>query len=204
MTRFRRFAAIPLLVVLCLVVSLLTTRVAGLSVVPRSPAVVGVLNLDLLLQGLERRQGLQEQFDQKREAIRASLQQKLDVLNRAKDELAALEGTPDYEQRRIEVRKMEAMLSAEEAYEANKLAMEDARAVQELYLQITTELKTFCETNEIDLVLLDSSPASEFPRTEDGRILNNQQTMQAIASWETMYVNPQIDITADFIAYMNR
>jgi Skp family chaperone for outer membrane proteins len=202
MPRIRTLAVVPLLIALCVVVTLVTTRVTGVSLVPQKPAVVGVLNLDSLLAGLDRRQDLQDEFRQREQEITATLQAKLDQINAEKEELAALEGTPDYQRRREALRRREAMLAAESAYEREKLLKEDVEAVQDLYLEITAELKTFSEANGIDLVLIDSSPAERFP-VRDGRILNNEQTMQAIASWETIYVSPQIDITDDLIVYMN-
>ncbi len=205
MHRFRQFAVLPLVLVLCVVVTAVTTRVTGVALTPQSPAVVGVLNLDRLLSGLDRAAAMKGEFKTRQEAIVAALRAKAEDLDQDKLDAEALQGTPGYETMLKELRRREAMLAAEQAYEVDMINMQDAQAMQTMYMEIVGELKTFCETNSIDLVIIDSSPPpAGFPRSNDGRILANQQTLQAIASWETMYVNPDIDITNDFMAYMNR
>ncbi len=206
MHRFRQFAVLPLVLVLGVVVTAVTTRVTtGVALTPQNPAVVGVLNLDRLLSGLDRAEVMKEKFRIRQEAIVAAIRAKKENLDQDKTDAEALQGTPEYETVLKELRRREAMLAAEQAYEVDMINMQDAQAMQTMYMEIVGELKTFCETNSIDLVVIDSSPpAAGFPRSNDGRILANQQTLQAIASWETMYVSPDIDITNDFMAYMNR
>jgi len=179
------------------------TANAGATIAPDGPTVVTVLDLEKVLNGLDRIKQSRDEFQKRQADIEAELQNLNSEIEDLKSNRDVM--TPDskeYKQISTEIELKSVLLQARSTYESEKLHRDDVLAMQKYYQEIVAGLADFAKENGIDLVTLASKPG-DFPVDAQGRILNAQQTQQLMLSWQTMYIDPDIDITDRFIEYMN-
>ncbi|MCK4873806.1 MAG: OmpH family outer membrane protein [Phycisphaerales bacterium] len=170
---------------------------------PDRAPVVAVVDLGRLLNGLDIVREGNEELQARQVMIDEESRLASEKLDKLRSNIEALpENSSAREEAQAEYELQGLTLQAKRTYELEKLRRDDSLLLQEIYTEIRAAIKTYSEANGIDIVFRDSSP-SDFPRDSENRILNAQQTGQLMTSWQTIYVNPQFDITDDLIAFMN-
>jgi Skp family chaperone for outer membrane proteins len=85
---------------------------------------------------------------------------------------------------------------------AEKVDIEAALTMQDLYRSVKAAAAQMATTNRFDLVLVDDSQG-EIITSSEARVSRMDQVRQQIAARRMLYVNPTIDITEDLIQRMN-
>ena len=131
----------------------------------------------------EKAKGLQQQLEGANDAQRSNIESQLiDLQEQAA--LAAL----NYQ--------------AWQTISAEKVDIEAALSMQDLYRSVKTAAAQMATTNRYDLVLVDDSQG-DLSMSSEARVTRMDQIRQQIAARRLLYVNPAIDITEDLIQRMN-
>ena len=85
---------------------------------------------------------------------------------------------------------------------SDKIDIESALVMQDLYRSVKTAAAQMASTNRYDVVLVDDSQG-ELRLDGESRMSRVDQVRQQIASRRMLFVNPVIDITNDLITRMN-
>ncbi len=199
MTRFA--STTNLLLVGMIALSVLALTVGAARIVPSSravpPAMIAVIRLDAVIDGLDERRARQTLLDQMQSETAARIGQLAAELADKDDQYNIL---PDAEKPKAykEIRKLKFRLDFERNFAKSELDEVLGEMFAELFNKIDDSVDQIAVQNGYTLVISDDSSAVVPTRG----ILSSDAT-RAITRRRVLYVAPEHDITADVIAYMN-
>lgn len=190
----------PLSLVLLLAAGLLAFRtMANRSAALAEPTAVASVNLEEIFLGLAYRsaadadlillaESLDGQGDGKREAIEM-LAQDLELFP---------PGSPQHQSASQDIAKLTYELQAYLDYAVRKLDGRKARTLWTIYDEIKNTIEAIAVDQGYDFVIVDDSVV-RLPTD-----VSEAETMRQISARRLLYTDPQVDITRDVIARMNR
>ena len=156
---------------------------------------VAVIDIKYILENHNRfkqaMEGLKKQFDQAGEQLKAeriSIQEMEMKLRELKP------ATPDYNQLDEEVNRAKAEWTLKANKQKKEIRKNESQILWNVYYEVKTETKRYCEQNRIDLVI-----------SFNGEPVDPQQPQQVVrgVSKPIVYNHPGIDITPHVLASLN-
>ena len=174
---------------------------AGRAAAP-APAVVAVVRIEPLFDGLKQRAEAAAGVDQLLGEIETEVQARREEIETLKEEHSNTVDATDREaladKIAIETLKNDFWLqTAKREHELDK-----AVRLQDLYKKIFDAIQTLALTEGYDLVIVDDS-GDVLPFDRSSRVVPQVQVLQQLARRKVLFVNPTLDITEDLIMRMN-
>ena len=174
---------------------------AGRAAAP-APAVVTVVRIKPLFDGLKERADAEAAVDRLLGEIETEAQARQEAIEALRQEYS---NTVDATEREaladtiaMETLKNDSWLqTAKQKHELDK-----AVYLQDLYKKIFDAIQTLALTEGYDLVIVDDSGAA-LPFYRSSRVLPQDQVRQQLTRRKVLFVNPTLDITEDLIMRMN-
>ncbi len=174
---------------------------AGRAAAP-DPAVVAVVRIGPLFDGLKQRAEAAAGVDQLLGEIETEAQARQAAIETLREEhgntVDATERETLADEIALETLKNDSWLrTAKREHELDK-----AVRLQDLYKKVFDAIQTLALTEGYDLVIVDDSGA-ELTFERNSRVLPQVQLVQKLAMLNVVFVNPSLDITEDMIMRMN-
>ena len=174
---------------------------AGRAAAP-GPAVVAVVRIGPLFDGLKQRAEAAAGVDQLLGEIETEVQARKESIEALREEHSNTVDAADREtladEIALETLKNDFWLqTAKREHELDK-----AVRLQDLYKKVFDAIQTLALTEGYDLVIVDDS-AAELTFERSSRVLPQAQVLQQLAMRKLLFVNPSLDITEDLIMRMN-
>ena len=174
---------------------------AGRAAAP-TPAVVAVVRIEPLFDGLKQRAEAAAGVDQLLGEIETEVRARREAIETLKEEHSNTVDATDREaladKIAIETLKNDFWLqTAKREHELDK-----AVRLQDLYKKIFDAIQTLALTEGYDLVIVDDS-GDVLPFDRSSRVVPQVQVLQQLARRKVLFVNPTLDITEDLIMRMN-
>ncbi len=174
---------------------------AGRTAAP-TPAVVAVVRIEPLFDGLKQRAEAAAGVDQLLGEIETEVQARQEAIEALREEHS---NTVDATEREVladkiamETLKNDSWLqTAKRGHEVDK-----AVRLQDLYKKVFDAIQTLAMTEGYDLVIVDDSGAA-LPFDRSSRVVPQVQVLQQLTRRKVLFVNPTLDITEDLIMRMN-
>ncbi len=193
---------LPVFVIMVLLAVMVGYEVfAGRAAAP-GPAVIAVVRIDPLFDGLKQTADAEGAIDRLRSEIETEVQTRQAAIETLREEHS---NTVDATEREaladniaLETLKNDFWLqTARREHE-----LEKAVRLQDLYKKVFDAIQTLALTEGYDLVIVDDSGA-ELTFERSSRVLPQVQVCQKLAMRKVLFVNPTLDITEDLIMRMN-
>ena len=174
---------------------------AGRAAAP-GPAVVAVVRIGPLFDGLKQRAEAAAGVDQLLGEIETEVQARKESIEALREEHSNTVDAADREtladEIALETLKNDFWLqTAKREHELDK-----AIRLQDLYKKVFDAIQTLALTEGYDLVIVDDS-GDELPFDRSSRVVPQVQVLQQLARRKVLFVNPTLDITEDLIMRMN-
>ena len=174
---------------------------AGRAAAP-TPAVVAVVRIEPLFDGLKQRAEAAAGVDQLLGEIETEAQARQEAIEALREEhsnaVDATEREALADKIAMETLKNDSWLqTARREHELDK-----AVRLQDLYKKVFDAIQTLALTEGYDLVIVDDS-GDELPFDRSSRVVPQVQVLQQLARRKVLFVNPTLDITEDLIMRMN-
>ncbi len=174
---------------------------AGRAAAP-DPAVVAVVRIGPLFDGLKQRAEAAAGVDQLLGEIETEAQARQEAIEALKEEhsntVDAMEREALADKIRLETLKNDSWLqTARREHELDK-----AVRLQDLYKKVFDAIQTLALTEGYDLVIVDDS-GDALPFDRSSRVVPQVQVLQQLTRRKVLFVNPTLDITEDLIMRMN-
>ncbi len=174
---------------------------AGRAAAP-GPAVVAVVRIGPLFDGLKQRAEAAAGVDQLLGEIETEVQARKESIEALREEHSNTVDAADREtladEIALETLKNDFWLqTAKREHELDK-----AIRLQDLYKKVFDAIQTLAMTEGYDLVIVDDS-GDELPFDRSSRVVPQVQVLQQLARRKVLFVNPTLDITEDLIMRMN-
>ena len=179
------------------------------------PAVVVTVNLGHVIENLTQRADSDARLRKMRDELLAEQDRKQKEVKameeKAKGLQQQLEAANDAQRKEIESQLIDLQEQAAlaalnyqawQTISAEKVDIEAALSMQDLYRSVKTAAAQMATTNRYDLVLVDDSQG-DLSMSSESRVSRMEQVRQQIAARRMLYANPAIDITEDLIQRMN-
>lgn len=179
------------------------------------PTVVVTVNLGQVMENLTQRADSDARLKKMRDELLAEQERRQNEVRvmeeKAKGLQAQMEGATDARKREIEGQLLDLQEQAAlaalnyqawQTISAEKVDIEAALTMQDLYRSVKAAAAQMATTNRYDLVLVDDSQG-DLSMSGESRVSRMDQVRQQIAARRMLYVNPIIDITEDLIQRMN-
>jgi Skp family chaperone for outer membrane proteins len=170
---------------------------------PSRAPVVATVDLAALINGMDTMKAKvaeveahERQISDMLQSLRSeieALQSDLDILPPGSDDFVEAQKALDLKQITYQVRR---------SYESEAAARDRVLVLQDAYRSMVDRIDDFAAEAGIDIIILSSKPG-QFPVDSEGRILNFEQTQRAMATWQTLYIGEEFDITDDLLEYLN-
>ncbi|MCH7847804.1 MAG: OmpH family outer membrane protein [Planctomycetes bacterium] len=174
---------------------------AGRAAAP-GPAVVAVVRIGPLFDGLKQRAEAAAGVDQLLGEIETEVQARKESIEALREEHSNTVDAADREtladEIALETLKNDFWLqTAKREHELDK-----AIRLQDLYKKVFDAIQTLAMTEGYDIVIVDDS-GDELPFDRSSRVVPQVQVLQQLARRKVLFVNPTLDITEDLIMRMN-
>ena len=174
---------------------------AGRAAAP-GPAVVAVVRIGPLFDGLKQRAEAAAGVDQLLGEIETEVQARKESIEALREEHSNTVDAADREtladEIALETLKNDFWLqTAKREHELDK-----AVRLQDLYKKVFDAIQTLAMTEGYDIVIVDDS-GDELPFDRSSRVVPQVQVLQQLARRKVLFVNPSLDITEDLIMRMN-
>ena len=174
---------------------------AGRAAAP-TPAVVAVVRIEPLFDGLKQRAEAAAGVDQLLGEIETEAQARQEAIEALREEhrntVDATEREAVADTIAMETLKNDSWLqTAKQKHELDK-----AVYLQNLYKKVFDAIQTLALTEGYDLVIVDDS-GDALPFVRSSRVVPQVQVLQQLTSRKVLFVNPTLDITEDLIMRMN-
>ncbi len=174
---------------------------AGRAAAP-GPAVVAVVRIGPLFDGLKQRAEAAAGVDQLLDQIETEAQARQEAIEALKEEHGNTVDATDREaladKIALETLKNDSWLqTAKREHELDK-----AVRLQDLYKKVFDAIQTLAMTEGYDLVIVDDS-GDALPFDRSSRVVPQVQVLQQLTRRKVLFVNPTLDITEDLIMRMN-
>ncbi len=174
---------------------------AGRAAAP-NPAVVAVVRIGPLFDGLKQRAAAAAGVDQLLDQIETEAQARQEAIETLKEEHGNTVDATDREtladKIALDTLKNDSWLqTAKREHELDK-----AVRLQDLYKKVFDAIQTLAMTEGYDLVIVDDS-GDALPFDRSSRLVPQAQVLQQLAMRKVLFVNPTLDITEDLIMRMN-
>ena len=174
---------------------------AGRAAAP-GPAVVAVVRIGPLFDGLKQKADAEGDIDRLRSEIETEVQTRQAAIETLREEHRNTVDATDREALAdniaLETLKNDFWLqTAKREHELDK-----AIRLQDLYKKVFDAIQTLAMTEGYDLVIVDDS-GDELPFDRSSRVVPQVQVLQQLARRKVLFVNPTLDITEDLIMRMN-
>ena len=174
---------------------------AGRAAAP-GPAVVAVVRIGPLFDGLKQRAEAAAGVDQLLGEIETEVQARKESIEALREEHSNTVDAADREtladEIALETLKNDFWLqTAKREHE-----LEQAVRLQDLYKKVFDAIQTLAMTEGYDIVIVDDS-GDELPFDRSSRVVPQVQVLQQLARRKVLFVNPTLDITEDLIMRMN-
>ena len=174
---------------------------AGRAAAP-GPAVVAVVRIGPLFDGLKQRAEAAAGVDQLLGEIETEVQARKESIEALREEHSNTVDAADREALAdniaLETLKNDSWLqTAKREHELDK-----AVRLQDLYKKVFDAIQTLAMTEGYDLVIVDDS-GDALPFDRSSRVVPQVQVLQQLARRKVLFVNPTLDITEDLIMRMN-
>ena len=174
---------------------------AGRAAAP-GPAVVAVVRIGPLFDGLKQRAEAAAGVDQLLGEIETEVQARKESIEALREEHSNTVDAADREtladEIALETLKNDFWLqTAKREHELDK-----AIRLQDLYKKVFDAIQTLAMTEGYDIVIVDDS-GDELPFDRSSRVGPQVQVLQQLARRKVLFVNPTLDITEDLIMRMN-
>ena len=174
---------------------------AGRAAAP-GPAVVAVVRIDPLSDGLKQRAeaaaGVAQLLGEIETEVKARQEAIESLREEHKNTVDATEREALADKIALEILKNESWLQTAK----QEIELDTAVRLQDLYKKIVDAIETLALTEGYDLVIVDDSGA-ELPFRRSSRVLPQDQVRQQLTLRKVLFVNPTLDITEDLIMRMN-
>ena len=188
----------------------------GATMMAGQPTVVVTLNLGPVIDKLDQRADAQTRLEKMNAEMRIEQERRVGEIKKLEAEAKALQdelnaATEPAKKKQIENRMQNLQEQAaltglnNQAWVtvmSDKIDIESALVMQDLYRSVKTAAAQMASTNRYDVVLVDDSQG-ELRLDGESRMSRVDQVRQQIASRRMLFVNPVIDITNDLITRMN-
>lgn len=179
------------------------------------PTVVVTVNLGHVIENLTQRADSDARLRKMRDELLADQEKKQNEVKAMEEKARGLqqqfEGASEAQKRNIESQMIELQehaalaalnYQAWQTISAEKVDIEAALSMQDLYRSVKAAAAQMATTNRYDLVLVDDSQG-DLVMSSEARVSRMDQIRQQIAARRMLYTNPSIDITEDLIQRMN-
>jgi Skp family chaperone for outer membrane proteins len=166
------------------------------------PTAVVTVNLAKVLEKLDQRVDSETNLKKMVDSMRVEDQKKSDELKKMKADLDAMADSSAKEELRDKFVLMMFQHEAAARFMADRLDIESALLLQDLYKNIKLTVAQMARSSNFDVVLVDDSQG-ELVMTADSKVPREAQIRQQIAGRRLLYTNPGIDITDALIVRMN-
>ena len=175
---------------------------AGRAMAPVSPAVVAVIRIDPLFDGLKQKADAAAAVDRLAGEIESEVQRRQEASDALKEEYSNAVDTTQREALSDKI-KLESLKNASWLQTAKQeLELDKAVRLQDVYKKIFGAVQTLALTEGYDLVIVDDS-GETLPFTRSSRVVPQAQVLQRMTRRKVLFVNPTLDITEDLIMRMN-
>ncbi|MBX3322512.1 MAG: OmpH family outer membrane protein [Phycisphaeraceae bacterium] len=165
---------------------------------PATPTAVAVVNLPIILEGLEERLVRQGSLDDSGKARQAQLDALSGRIKVVEEDLKVLKaGTAEYREKLIELRELQVSLEARFKLLNQVLSFERGAVLRELYFKINDAVKRVAERDGYDVVLLNDE-GFQIPEEAGQDDMN-----RAVLSRSVLYTHESVDISAAVVRLMN-
>ncbi len=193
----------PLTLALVLVaVTALVYQAGGRPSAQQRPITVAKVNLGKALSGLEQRADAEAGLKALADTIIAERKQQEDDVKRMQAELEGMGDTEQRQKREEELALAVLKYEGRRQFQAEKLDLERALLLQDIYRDMTEAIRELAETEGYDLIVVDDSEG-EMGWSNESKISREVQVLQQIRGRRVLYGSPAIDVTDNLIARMN-
>lgn len=201
MKLIKQILNVPVLALLLLAI-FVGYKVSGTNNMAMQPAVVAVIDIDKLFDGLKQNADAKILVKDRAQRNDAELKKRNEKIESLQAELKDIVDPVKQRKMSDEIGLKNLELKAWFASTTRQAEAEKGALLQELYKKICTEISEMALANGYTLVILDdSNPEVEF--NPGSRIVPQLQLRQQIHSNNILYVDSKIDITEQLITRMN-
>ena len=166
--------------------------------VPTQPAVVATIDLEKVFMDLNRKKAADAELNTYARQLEAEQVEIRAKIERLSEELGGLApSSAAYQAKQHEHYKETFNYQALIELNRSKLERKKGLTMRTIYLEIKAAAKTLCEERGLDIIMLDDSIV-------DIEIGNEAEVSRQISARRTLHCNPEIDVTQELIARMNR
>jgi Skp family chaperone for outer membrane proteins len=168
------------------------------------PTSVAVVNLPVVLEGLEQRAVAEAELTRMAEEIEAENQRWRDEVAGIDAQLEELPETDVAQRDALRDRGLRKVLEYEEwrRYETDRLDLEKSLLMRDLYQKVHKAIRDLAEVEGFDLVLTDDT-LDDIGVMPDSPMTRENQVRQQIRSLRTLFASPVVDLTDQLIERMN-
>lgn len=194
----RLVQVLPLLLVAVFIVA----EVSGARPLRAQPTAVATVDLARVLDGLDQRADAEVGLKTMADGIRAEREQRESDIKAIQDRADAATDETVRMQHEEDAVKASLDYQAWIRFVQNKLDVERALLLQDLYRSITDAIADMAETEGWHLVIVDDSN-SDLSWSEDSQLSREGQTLQKIRGRRVLYGSPIVDLTDQLVIRMN-
>jgi Skp family chaperone for outer membrane proteins len=165
---------------------------------PAASTAVAVVNLPMILEGLEERTVRQNALNASAETRQAQLDALTGRIKIVEADLGLLkEGTAEHREKLIELRELQVSLDARFKLLNQVLSFERGAVLRDLYFKINEAVKRVAERDGYDVVLLNDEGFQIPPEA------GQDDMNRAVLSRSVLYTHGSVDVSAQVIQMMN-